>query len=155
MKGWVPGHEVQAEPGCRFRYLVHGRGKIVQGLLHGRAHSGDGLDAGFEQFMLGLGVLGPPVLGEPGEDLRCPRTQLARVPVDQLQLPLDAQRGPDPWSYAAVPVRQVTDQSVERFRSPEIEKLTHLEKALEDPLAFMAEDSVARAAAPPTLHTTL
>jgi len=39
--------------------VVHGRGKIVQGLLRGRAHSGDGLDAGFEQFMLGLGVLGP------------------------------------------------------------------------------------------------
>jgi hypothetical protein len=75
-------------------HLGHRGGQVGPRLRHRRADSGDHLDAGLQQLVLGLGVVDALGRRQLGQDLVGSGGQLAGVEVDQLQLPLDPQAGP-------------------------------------------------------------
>ena len=87
-------HHAEVAPGSCHLHLLEGAGQVLARLGHRRADAGDDLDGRLEQLVLGLWMLLSGHRSDLGQDLRGTAGQLARVTVDELELPLDAQTRP-------------------------------------------------------------
>jgi hypothetical protein len=82
-------HEPEPALGGEGDDLVEGAGEVGQRLRDRPAHAGDDLDGRLQELLLGGGVLA--AVAQDPEDLGRAARELPRLPVDELQLPLDAE----------------------------------------------------------------